>query len=58
MLLLPAARCRMMSNVVVIWVLTKTGVFGSCKGRVGHAGMGWGGSWRGGVGDVGVGWVM
>ena len=36
---------------------------GSCRGGVGHVGVGWvmqgwGGSCRGGVGHVRVGWVM
>ena len=39
------------------------GVGGSCRGGVGHVGVGWvmqgwGGSSRGGLGHVGVGWVM
>ena len=42
----------------------EVGWSGSCRGGVGHAGVGWvmqgwwGGSFRGGVGHVGVGWVM
>ena len=28
----------------------------SCRGGVGHIGVGWGMSWRGGVGHTGVGW--
>ena len=36
---------------------------GSCRGVVGHVGVGWvmqwwGGSCRGGVGHIEVGWVM
>ena len=34
------------------------GMGGSCRGGVGHVGLGWGGSCRGGVGHAGVGWVM
>ena len=31
---------------------------GSCRGGVGHVGVGWGVSFRGGVGHLGVGWII
>ena len=31
---------------------------GSCRGGVGHVGVGWRGSCRGGMGHAGVRWVM
>ena len=37
----------------VEWVIQGCG--GSCRGGLGHAGVGWGGSCRGGVGHAGVG---
>ena len=34
---------------------SRGGVGGSCRGGVGHVGVGWGGSYRGGMGHAGVG---